>query len=81
MANALFMGGLYAIGFVFTTQPVAGLILPLGYYVASLFAGEKYLKMFYLFALVEKDTDSKFVLLFSGLLLIIISFMVQKKRK
>ncbi len=75
------MGGLYAIGFVFTTQPVAGLILPLGYYVASLFAGEKYLKMFYLFALGEKDVHSKLVLLFSGLLLIAISFILMKRKK
>lgn len=81
LANALFMGGLYAIGFVFTTQPVAGLILPLGYYVASLFAGEKYLKMFYLFALGEKDVHSKLVLLFSGLLLIAISFILMKRKK
>lgn len=80
MANALFMGGLYAIGFAFTSQPVTGLILPLGYYVASLFVGEKYLKIFYLFTLVEKNTQSKLVLLFSGLLLILLSFAIQKRR-
>jgi hypothetical protein len=34
-----------------------------------------------IFALIEKDTDSKFVLLFSGLLLIAISFILMKRKK
>lgn len=79
IANALFMGGLYAIGFAFTTQPVTGLILPLGYYVASLFTADKYLKMFYLFTLSEKDTESKLILLFCGILLIILSFVIRSR--
>lgn len=81
IANALFMGGLYALGFALTAQPVAGLILPLGYYVASLFTADKYLKIFYLFTLVEKDTESKLVLFFNGILLILISFMIRKRTR
>ncbi|MGL9729359.1 hypothetical protein [Enterococcus sp. DIV0756] len=81
IANALFMGGLYAIGFAFANQSVTGLILPLGYYVASLFVGEKYLQIFYLFTLGEKDTHSKLVLFFSGLLFILLSFVIRKRRK
>ncbi|MGG5371306.1 hypothetical protein [Enterococcus sp. AZ196] len=81
MADALFMGGLYAIGFAFTAQPVIGLILPLGYYVACLFTGDKYLKIFYLFSLIKNDMASKYVLLTSGILLILFSILLMERRK
>lgn len=81
LANALFMGGLYALGFAFSNQPIAGLILPLGYYVASLFMGDKYLKIFYLFTLSERDTASKLVLFFCGTLFIVISFIIVRKKR
>jgi len=80
LANTLFMGGLFAYGFALTVQPVAGLILPLGYYVASLFTGDKYLKIFYLFTLNEQDTTSKLVLFISGVVLVLVSFMLAKRR-
>ena len=80
LANTLFMGGLFAFGFAITAQPVAGLILPLGYYVASLFTGDKYLKIFYLFTLNDQDATSKLVLFVSGIVLVLISFMLAKRR-
>ena len=81
LANALFMGGLYAIGFAFTAQTVTALIFPFGYYLVSLFTGDKYLKLFYLFTLIEKETSSKLALFACGILLILSSFILSKKKK
>lgn len=63
-ANLVFLGGLSALGFVVAKHPIPGLMLPMLYYVISLFTGKKYLKHLYLFTLPDKDWGSK-VLLFA----------------
>lgn len=81
MADVCFLAGLMCLIFSLTMQPVTGLIIPLAYYIICLFTGDKYLKIFYFFTLVNEDFRSKLLLLTVGIILIIISCFVANNRK
>lgn len=81
IADVCFLAGLMCLIFSLTMQPVTSLIAPLAYYIICLFTGDKYLKVFYFFTLVNEDFRSKLLLLTVGIILIIISCFVAKNRK
>ncbi|MFJ7405882.1 MULTISPECIES: hypothetical protein [unclassified Lysinibacillus] len=81
VADVCFLAGLMCLIFSLTMQPVTGLIAPIAYYIICLFTGDKYLKTFYFFTLVNEDFHSKLLLLTVGIILITISCFVANKRK
>ncbi|KAF1299525.1 hypothetical protein BAU15_02460 [Enterococcus sp. JM4C] len=80
-SDALFLGGLFSIGYLLSQQVIVALMFPLFYYIICLFTGDHYLKSFYLFTLGSSLKDRKLLLLLVGILFIGVSILYQGRVK
>lgn len=76
MATLIFLGGLSAVAFALAKHPIPALMLPMLYYIICMFSSTKYMKVFYLFTLPDKDWGSKVALFIVGAVLFTGSMLV-----
>lgn len=80
LATVIFLGGLISLAFYFFKNLVPSLMIAIMYYVLCMFNGQKYFGPFYLFTLVERDWNSKLILFFSGMMMLILSIYLSNRQ-
>lgn len=80
LAEALFLGGLGIAAYGLSDNVIIGYMFPMVYYVAN-FSGDKYLKNFYLFSMMQDRYEPKVWLACAGVVLICVGLGVRQIKR
>ena len=80
MAEVIAFGGLGVFAYAVSDNLIVGYMIPLGYYVAGISAGDRYMKKLYPFGMLT-DYETKYWILGAGIVLMVCGVVVFRRRR
>ena len=80
MAEVIAFGGLGVFAYAVSDNLIVGYMIPLGYYVAGISAGYRYMKKLYPFGMLT-DYETKYWILGAGIVLMVCGVLVFRRRR
>ena len=80
MAEVIAFGGLGIFAYAVSDNLIVGYMIPLGYYVAGIGAGYKYMKKLYPFGMLA-DYETKYWILAAGIVLMSCGILLFRRRR